>query len=201
MEEFIIMNNKEIGRFKIMQGLHNKTLKQKEAGLELSLSIRQIKRLYKRYKKNGIKGLISKKRGNPSNNQLSQQIKEKTLMLIKKNYIDFGPTFAHEKLIEKHKLSISVTSVRNLMICNHIWQSKKLKKRRVFQLRERRHSIGDLIQIDGSIHDWFEGRAPKCTLLSYIDDATGKIMELKFVHAETVWNYCRRFFKMSPFLL
>ena len=110
-------------------------------------------------------------------------------MLIKKNYIDFGPTFAHEKLIEKHKLSISVTSVRNLMICNHIWQSKKLKKRRVFQLRERRHSIGDLIQIDGSIHDWFEGRAPKCTLLSYIDDATGKIMELKFVHAETVWNY------------
>ena len=68
----LIMNNKEIGRFKIMQGLHNKTLKQKEAGLELSLSIRQIKRLYKRYKKNGIKGLISKKRGNPSNNQLSQ---------------------------------------------------------------------------------------------------------------------------------
>ncbi|MBW2965472.1 ISNCY family transposase [Candidatus Woesearchaeota archaeon] len=183
------MSKKERRRAVVMQQLYNKKLNQREAALELCLSIRQIKNLFKNYKKYGDEGLISKKRGSPSNHQLPKVLKEKAIGLILENYIDFGPTLAREKLKEKHGLNISISSVRNLMILANIWHPKKKKERRVYQLRERRSSIGELIQIDGSPHDWFEGRAEKCTLLAYTDDATSRLMELKLVPSETTWNY------------
>ena len=109
--------------------------------------------------------------------------------LIKEKYEDFGPTLAHEKLTEIHHLRISRESVRKIMIENGIWKTKKLKPIKVHQLRERKACIGELVQIDGSDHDWFEGRAPKCTLLVFIDDATGRLMEMRFVPAETTFAY------------
>lgn len=189
MEELVIMSMKELKRLNVIQKLYDKRITQREAALQLSLSVRQIKRLYKRYKQYREKGLISKKRGKPSNHQLPKITKDQAVSLIFGNYIDFGPTLAHEKLKEKHSLNISVSTVRNLMILNNIWYPNKIKRKRVYQLRDRRSSIGELIQIDGSPHDWFEGRSKKCTLLSYVDDATGKLMELKFVPSETTWDY------------
>ena len=121
--------------------------------------------------------------------QLPKFLKDQAVSLIFENYIDFGPTFAHEKLQEKHSLNLSISTVRNLMILNNIWKPNNKRKKRVYQLRERRSSAGELIQIDGSPHDWFEGRSKKCTLLAYIDDATGRLMELKFVPSESTWDY------------
>ncbi|MEE8057709.1 MAG: ISNCY family transposase [Pseudomonadales bacterium] len=146
--------------------------------------------LVKRYHAEGEAGLISSRRGQPSNNRLSEAIRQQTVNLLHTHYADFGPTFAHQKLTEKHLLSLSVESVRQLLIQEGLWQPKQSRQvKRVYQRRQRRACNGELIQIDGSDHDWFEGRAPRCTLLVFIDDATGKLMYLRFVVAETTEAY------------
>jgi hypothetical protein len=156
----------------------------------LSLSVRQIKRLYRTYKAQGARGLVSQRRGKPSNNRLDAETQQKAIDLTYEHYRDFGPTLAHEKLTEKHKLGISRESVRRIMIAEGMWQPKRAKKPSTHQMRERRACLGELVQIDGSDHAWFEERGPKCTLLVYIDDATGEFMELWFVPDETFFAYC-----------
>jgi len=173
-----------------MQRLKEKRLTQKEAAGMLKLSVRQIKRLYRAYKARGAKGLISARRGKPSNHQLKAEVAQQALDLIKEKYKDFGPTLAHEKLVEVHGLKLSDESVRRLMIEEKIWKPKRAKKPSEHQMRERRACFGELVQIDGSDHAWFEDRGPKCTLLVYIDDATGLLLELWFVPDETFFAYC-----------
>ena len=189
MERIIIMSTKELDRAEVLLKVKQKTLTQIQAANILGLSSRQIRRLFREYKQRGAIALVSKKRGRPSNHLLAKSLKELALGLIKENYPDFGPTFACEKLVEVHRLKISVGSVRKLMISEGIWIDKKVKKKRVFQLRERRAKEGELVQIDGSPHDWFEGRGPKCSLLLCIDDATGKIKAALFAPSETLWGY------------
>jgi transposase len=189
MEGIVCMSNQEITRLEVMGRLRNKSLKQNEAALMLGVSVRQIKRIQRRYKQEGAKGLVSKKRGMKSNHQLSEVLKKEVLRIIKEKYWDFGPTLAHEKLVEQERLKISVGSVRNLMITHEIWIPKKVKRKRIFQLRERRKREGELIQVDGSEHGWFEERGPRCTLLVYIDDATGHLKELRFVPSESIFSY------------
>lgn len=189
MERILAMSTKEIETIDILVQLKEKKLTQAKAADILGLSVRQIRRLFKAYKTLGAQGIISKKRGKPSNHQLPQGAKEWILAIIRANYPDFGPTFACEKLIEVHKIKVSVATVRSLMIKEELWIDKKIKKKRVFQLRERRSQEGELVQIDGSPHDWFEGRGPKCSLLCCIDDATGKIQAAIFAPSETIWSY------------
>jgi transposase len=184
------MSDREITRLEVMQRLKDKRLSQKEAAEMLALSIRQIKRLFRAYKGQGAKGLISARRGKESNNRLDAQIVQQATDLIYKQYRDFGPTLAHEKLVEVHGLKLSDESVRRLMIEEGIWKPKRAKKPPTHQMRERRACFGELVQIDGSDHAWFEERAPKCTLLVYIDDATGQLLELWFVPDETFFAYC-----------
>jgi len=133
--------------------------------------------------------LISARRGGVSNNRLGSSIREKALKVVRDCYSDFGPTLACEKLAELHGLEISRESLRQLMIADGLWTPKRTKKKRVFQLRERRPRFGEMVQIDGSPHDWFEGRSPPCTLLVFIDDATGRLLYLRFVPAETTSAY------------
>jgi transposase len=173
-----------------MQRLKDKRLTQKEAAQLLGVSIRQVKRLWRAYQEKGPPGLVSARRGKPSNNRLDGGLVQEVLDLIKARYADFGPTLAHEKLTEVHKLPISRESVRQIMIAEQIWKPKRAKQPAVHQMRERRACFGELVQIDGSEHAWFEGRGPKCTLLVFIDDATGQLMELWFVHRETFFGYC-----------
>lgn len=189
MERIFNMSEKEIQRTSVLMKLQSKTLSQKEAAETLRVTPRQIRRLNQRFKKYGPTGVISRKRGRPSNHQLPHGVKEYALAIICENYPDFGPTLAHEKLTEVHHMKISVWSVRQLMIAEGLWVDKRVKKRRIHQLRERRGLEGELIQIDGSPHDWFEGRGPKCSLLLAIDDATGKIMAGFFAPTETLWGY------------
>ena len=185
------MSVKELSRLEVMQRLSKKQMSQKEAGQILSVSTRQIKRLLKAYCRQGAAGLVSKQRGRTSNNCLSAEIKRQALDLWKRKYQGFGPTRAHEKLVEKEKFQLSKETVRKLMIEEGLWKARKAKKVVVHQLRERRACFGELVQIDGSPHDWFEGRAAACVLLVFIDDATGKLLQLRFVDCESFLTYAQ----------
>lgn len=189
MERTIPMSFKEIKRTSMFSKLQAKALTQQQAADDLGITTRQVRRLFKAYKKHGPIALVSKKRGHPSNHQLLGGVKELVLAIIQDKYPDFGPTLAHEKIVEVHKIKISVWSVRRLMIVNTLWVDKKIKRKRIYQLRERRGKEGELVQMDGSPHDWFEGRGPKCTLLLCVDDATGKIKAAIFAPTETLWGY------------
>jgi transposase len=190
MDELLTMSKKELTRLEVMQRLKDKRLTQKEASGILGLSVRQVKRLWRAYREQGAKGLVSGRRGKASNNRLDAGVVQRALDLIEEKYRDFGPTLAHEKLTEVHHLSLSRESVRRIMIEAGIWKAKRAKKASVHQMRERRACFGELVQIDGSEHAWFEERGPKCSLLVYIDDATGKLVELWFVPSESFFGYC-----------
>lgn len=191
MEDLLTMNAKERERLRIIYQLQENRLTQSLAAKQLGITERQVRRLLQAYRKNGEKGLISRRRGSPSNNRLAEEVTDQVLQLIRENYSDFGPELAHEKLTEEHQLSLSVTSTRGLMIKHGIWQPKKRKADKVHKTRPRRPCYGELVQMDGSYHDWFEGRAEKCCLLVVVDDATSNIMHLEFVNHESSFGYLR----------
>jgi len=132
---------------------------------------------------------VSKRRGQPSANQLDEKVKRKALNLLHGKYKGFGPTLACEKLVEQEGLRISDESVRRIMIAEGLWKARKVPQMIAHQMRERRACFGELVQIDGSPHAWFEDRGPSCTLLVLMDDATGKLLGLLFVDLESFHNY------------
>lgn len=183
------MSKKELTRLEVMERLKGKRLSQAEASGMLRISVRQVKRLYRAYRKAGAKGLVSQKRGKASNHRLDEGVRQQALDLISTHYADFGPTLAHEKLVEVHGVKISRERVRQLMIAEGLWKPKRARRLVVHQMRERRACVGELVQIDGSDHAWFEERGPRSTLLVYIDDASGQLMELWFVQHESFFGY------------
>jgi hypothetical protein len=185
----LTMTDKELHRINIIKNVIEKRIQGVDAAHCLGLSPRQVCRLTKRYLKYGAEGLISKKRGKPGNRQHAYKLKRRALKLIHEHYEDFGPTLAHEKLTELHDISIGVETLRQWMITDGLWLPHAKRKPQVYQPRYRRDCLGELIQIDGSHHDWFEGRSDKCCLLVYIDDATSKIMSLKFTDTESTLDY------------
>lgn len=189
MDKLLTMSKKEVTRVEVIQRTETKHLKQKEAAKVLGVSERHIRRMLRAYRQTGAEGMVSKRRGKPSNNQLKTEVRQQVIDLIYSQYPDFGPTFAHEKLTEKHGLELSRETVRKLMVIEGIWKPKKVKKLVVHQMRDRRACLGELVQIDGSPHAWFEERGEKCNLLVFIDDATGRLMELYFTPGETTFSY------------
>lgn len=189
--ELLTWDMKELDRISVIRQILEGKITQAMAGTKLGLSERQIRRLLTAYKQLGPEGLRSKRRGRPSNNRLSDTAKQEVCRHLTMSYRDFGPTLAQEKLQERHSLVLSVESVRQLMIELGLWKPKRRRKPRIHQTRNRRPTYGELIQIDGSPHDWFEGRAPKCCLLGFIDDATSTVQHLQFVEAETTEAYLR----------
>jgi len=187
--ELLEMSKKELSRVEIMERIRAEKMTQKKAAETLGISVRQVRRLRKKYAEKGSVGLQNKSRGKPSNNRLPAKTRQEAINLLHSHYADFGPTFAHEKLVEKHRLKLSSGSVRQIMISENLWTPRKVKKIVAHQMRERRACAGELVQIDGSPHRWFEDRAPACTLLVYIDDATGKLGELRFAKSESFFSY------------
>jgi hypothetical protein len=185
----IEMSVTEIDRLSIMQKIVDKRLKQCDGARLLGLSKRQIIRLVKVFRREGAAGLISKQRGRTSNRQYSAEFKGKTVALIQEHYPDFGPTLAMEKLLKRHEISISDETARQWMIAERLWTPHRRRNAVVHQQRERRPCLGELVQIDGSPHDWFEGRGEKCCLLVFIDDATSRLLHLRFEPAETTAGY------------
>ena len=176
----LYMSHKELDRLSVFTALQEGRITQKTAAAKLKISTRQVRRIELRFKTDGAKGLTHRLRGAVGNNTLPEKLITKVVKLVKEKYHDFGPTLAHEKLTELHKISLSDESVRKIMIKNNLWTSKAERAVVHRTCRERRSRYGELIQYDGSDHDWFEGRLPKMTLLSGIDDATGKLMHLRF---------------------
>ena len=185
----ITMSMREVDRVKTVQAVVDRMLPVGPAAGRLGLSRRQLERLIVRYKAQGASGLVSAKRGRPSNHQLSPGVAQRALSVIRDRYADFGPTLACEKLRECHGLVLGKETVRSLMTAAGLWKPRRQRAPQIHQPRNRRACLGELIQIDGSDHAWFEGRAPACTLLVFIDDATGRLMQLHFTPTESAFAY------------
>ena len=183
------MSTRELDRLEILGRVAEKRLTQREAALRLGLGVRQIARLVVALREQGPPGLVSRKRGRPSNRKLPDADRDHAVGLVRSLYPDFGPTLALEKLTEMHGVSVSVETLRRWMTDEGLWEPRSRRLRRAHQPRYRRPCRGELIQIDGCDHAWFEDRAPKCTLLVYVDDATGDLMELRFVASESALDY------------
>lgn len=185
----ITMSMREIDRLKVIQAVVDGNLKPMQAALRLTLTTRQVQRLANRYRMQGAAGLVSKKRGQLGNRQLSPGLANQVLTLIRDRYSDFGPTLACEKLRELHGLRIATETVRALMTEAGLWIPRRQRAAKIYQPRNRRNCVGELIQIDGSDHTWFEDRAQACTLLVYIDDATSRLMHLHFTYSKSTFSY------------
>lgn len=189
MSDILSLTKKELSRLQVLEQLQAKQIKQRQAAERLNLSVRQVKRLLRAFRRHGAQGLVSKRRGRRGPHQLPRAVKAQAVQLLRHPYADFGPTLAHEKLTEVHHLKLGLETVRQLMIHAGLWQPRRARRPVVHPLRERRARCGELVQIDGSPFAWFEDRAPACTLLVFIDDATSQLMELLFVEAETTFSY------------
>jgi len=189
-QEVLTMSRKEIERVEVINQLKEKKLSQKSAAAKLGISDRQVRRLRKRYNDHGLTGLISRHRGKRSVRKISDERHERIMAIVSSIYADFGPTLAAEKLKEDGEV-ISRETLRLWMTERGLWKPKSRKEKKVHQSRERRPRFGELIQIDGSPHDWFEGRREPCTLLVFIDDATGEFMQLRFEESETTEGYAQ----------
>lgn len=185
----IKMNAENLKTLEIIQKVNEKRLKQREAALILECTTRTIKRLVCKYRAEGAPGLLSKRSGKPSNNAFSNEFKTTVIETISKKYNDFGPKFATVSLEDRNNIKLSKETARQWMIEAGIWHDRKAKIIKPHPPRERRHQYGSLIQIDGSPHDWFEGRSPKCTLIVFIDDATSRIQLIRFFPTETTFAY------------
>ena len=172
-KDIIAMTQGELKRLHIIRKALDKSITQIEAANIIGLCLRQVQRIVRAVRTEGDKGVINKARGKTSNKALPDKIKCRALKLYKEKYHDFGPTLGSEKLFEIDKIKLNDETLRLWLLQAGI-PYKKRKKRPHRQWRERKHSFGEMIQMDGSHHDWFEGRGPECVLMGYIDDATGK---------------------------
>src|SRR3954466_14666648 len=153
-----------------------------------ALSARQVHRLLRRYREYGAGGLTHRARGRRAKKPVKDAVREHAIELVRTNYPDFGPTLAAEVLAEKHDLVVSRETLRTWMTTAGLWLSRR-QRRHFHQPRPRRECLGELVQIDGSEHRWFEGRADPCTLLGFIDDAPGRLLQLRFGTSESTFAY------------
>ena len=181
------MSERELHRIEVLSEVIERRRTIASAAIVLSLSVRQVQRIMRTFCLEGATALRHRSRGRRSNNRINDGVRELALQLVRERYADFGPTLAAEKLGE-HGFSVSRETLRQWMADDGLWLSRK--QRRTFrQPRLRREYYGELIQIDGSDHRWFEDRGDACTLLVFIDDATGKLMQLLFVRSESTFSY------------
>lgn len=188
-EGHITMSGKEVDRLGVIQTVVGKQLTQAEAGGQLRLSVRQVKRLVRRYRVQGAAGLVSGHRQRRPNNAIAEKVRQAAVGIVCARYADFGPTLAHEKLAAHHGYTHSVETLRQWLMAAGLWRPKRCKPARIHPRRPRRPCLGELVQIDGSPHDWFEDRGARCTLIVFIDDATSRLLALRFAPAETTAAY------------
>src|SRR5271169_6759640 len=179
----------ELRRLEVLRDVERGGLPVSAAAQLLGRSERQVWRLLKAFRSDGVSGLISKKRGRPSNRKIVAAVRAAVLWIVRQNYADFGPTLAAEKLAGEHGFAFSSETLRKWMIADGLWLDRKQRAKRVHQPRHRRECVGELVQVDGSEHWWFEDRGPQCTLLVFVDDATSRLMHLQFVESESTFAY------------
>jgi transposase len=193
MDQLVTMTNKEVQRYEIIKNLINQKINGTQASKQLNLSVRQAKRLKQRVKQEGIKGIIHKNRNRQSNRKLPKQTRNKIIKIIKENYLDFTSQLTYEKLAELHNIKVSYSTIRKIRIEEKLSIPRKRKhNKKYFSQRPRKDYYGELIQFDGSYHNWLENRCTdkdlkkeQCLLLA-IDDATGKIVKAKLTKNESI---------------
>lgn len=174
MEDILTMSQRELRRLHVLRKAIDKRLRQREAAELLALSQRHIRRLIKRVREESDKGIIHRSRGKASHRAINETTKKRILVLCRGRYHGFNPVFASEKLFEREKISINRETLRQWFIAEGIaYTTRKPRPHR--RWRERKAYCGQMVQMDGSHHDWFEGRAPACVLMGYIDDATSRV--------------------------
>ena len=184
-DKVIIMSVKEVRRLPVIQQAMARTLTQHQAGAVLGVTDRQIRRLIHRLRKDGETGLVHRGRGRPSNRRRPAALKRQVLQLYTRHYGDFGPTLAAEKLAERHGITLSAETLRRWLQeqgVNHFTRWKRPHR----AWRARKAHVGELIQLDGSHHDWFEGRGPHGVLMAYIDDASSRVFARFYEYEGTV---------------
>lgn len=183
--DIIIMSLEEVKRLKLVQSAIDKRITQKSVSSILGLSERQVRRLVKVVSEKGDRGIIHKSRGRPSNRRISDELRGRALSLYKERYPDFGPTLATEKLLEHDGIKISDETLRKWLIEGGFW--KKRRKRSIYrQWRPRKECFGEMVQLDGSHHDWLEGRGSRLVLMAYIDDATNTTYAMFYDYEGTI---------------
>ena len=183
------MSKKEVDRAEVIRDVLAKRIRQRQAARRLGVGVRQVKRLVKRYRERGAAGLITRRRGQRSSRAFSAPWREEVMAVVRRRYPDFGPTLACEKLAEAQGLRLSDETLRQWMIADGLWKPRSRRAVRIHQSRPRRDCVGDLVQIDGSPHAWFEDRGPACALIVFIDDAASRLMAMGFFAAETTEAY------------
>jgi len=184
-----LMSQKEAQRYAVIRQVIEGRQIQALAAQQLGLSVRQIKRLCKAMRTAAAQGLISKRRGQPSNRRIDGARKNAIMQIVKERYCDFGPQLACEYLASEHNEKLSAETLRQWMIQDGLWHAQVRRKVRQHPSRDRRERVGELVQIDGSHHDWFEGRGQRCCLIAFIDDATSGVLAARFSCGETTQAY------------
>lgn len=185
----VTMGMRELDRLKCIQAIIDGQLRRTLAAERLGITTRQMRRLIDRYRLEGPIGLISRHRNRPSNRRLKEDLENQVVRILRESYPDFGPTLAAEKLAERHQIVLAKETVRRIQVAAGLWVPRKLRPPKVQQPRLRRACLGELIQIDGCDHRWFEERASACTALVYVDDATSRLMLVHFTGAESTFSY------------
>jgi hypothetical protein len=185
----ISMSRSEIDRMTVLRDLAEDRIRVSEAATLMGLGRRQVFRLAKAFQRRGPVALASRRRGQPSNRSYPSVLRTEVIGIIRERYADFGPTLAGEKLTELHGIELARETIRQWMMVAGLWKDRGQRLKPVHQPRHRRDCVGELIQIDGSNHWWFEARGPRCTLLVYIDDSTSRLMHLQFVETESTFDY------------
>jgi transposase len=184
----VTMSERDLQRIEVLTEVRAGRRTVAAAAAVLAISERQMYRLLARYEDGGGSALIHQARGRESNRQINAGVREYAVELVRSRYADFGPTLATEILLEKHSIKLGRETLRRWMVADGLWLSRK-QRRSFHQPRLRRECHGELIQIDGSEHRWFEDRGAPSTLLVFIDDATGRLMQLRFVPSESTDSY------------
>ena len=181
----LTMSQKERSRLVVMSRVREKTMTIREASEMMGISYRQCRRIYKRYGKEGDKGLIHRNRGRPSNRRKAPGVKEIVLALYREQYWDFGPTLAAEKLVERDGYGVDHETLRRWLLAAGLWKRQRNRPKHR-QWRERKAHFGELVQMDGSHHGWFNGQEDKDCLMDMVDDATGRTLSLMSEEETTV---------------
>ena len=185
------MSERELTRLRVLIDLSDRRLTVDTASTLVGLGRRQVYRLRRAFATDGPTAVVSRKRGRPSNHRHGETFHRTVLALMREHYADFGPTLAAEKLVARHGLRVGVETLRQWMMADELWKDRRHRLPSPHQPRRRRDCVGELVQIDGSEHAWFEDRGAVCTLLAFVDDATSRLMMLRFVASESTFNYFR----------
>ena len=184
----IEMSKQELERLRVIGEIGLGRLTQALGAAQLEMTTRQLRRLQRRWEVQGAVGLVSKRRGRPSNHCIDAVIRADVMARLRDHYSDFGPTLATEYL-RQDGYALSKETLRNWMIGAGLWRATRGRRKALHPPRQRRSRVGELVQIDGSLHDWFEGRGPHCSLIAFIDDATSQVMHAHFAPVESTQAY------------